>query len=108
MPEVQKIKITDPAHASIISEWVGLTRAEAAIEAQKMGAMPGYALAAAIVAREVADARAQAMTANLKAVAKAGIDIVLTKNISLIFEQGIPVLQVELMDLADIASSDDA
>lgn len=106
MTEMKQVKITDPAHAASISEWYGLVRAEHALEQVKMDALPGFGLAKALIGKEAADARAQAMTANLKAVAREGIDIVQTKNISLEFKRGVPVLLVEMMDLADLAESE--
>lgn len=108
MPETQKIKITDSAHAATISEWAGLARAETTLDQSKLGSLPGFALAVALVSKEAADARAQAMTANLKAVARAGHDICQTKSISLDFEKGVPVLIVEMMDLADMAGPENA
>lgn len=102
MTEAQKIKVTDPAHAATISEWAGLARAEEVLASAKMGALPGFALALALVSKEASEAKAQAMTANLRAAAKV-VDITMTKGISLGFEKGVPVLHVELLDLADMA-----
>lgn len=101
MTETVKIKITDPAHAATISEWAGIARAQEVLEGAKMGALPGFALALALVSKEASDARAQAMTANLKAASKV-VDITQNKNISLGFDRGVPVLHVELLDLADM------
>jgi hypothetical protein len=98
MTETVKIKVTDAAHASTISEWAGLERAAEVLKSAKMDTLPGFALAAALVAKEAADARSQTMVANLKAASKV-VEITMTRNISLSFERGVPILHVELMDL---------
>lgn len=101
--EKQYVTITDPAHVRSVGEWYGAAIVLEALENQKEGRLPGFGLAMAIVQKTEAEMRANMTAHNLRAVARAGIDIVTAKQVMIGIHKGVPRLEVEPMDLADIA-----
>lgn len=69
-------------------------------------ALPGFALAVAMVEKEVADMRAQMAGAVYRCAAKAGHDISNVRSIyTTIGKDGTPVIEIEAADLVDAAEA---
>lgn len=104
MPEDTGIDIVEPRHVATVSRWIGAVMVREAMEqAKEFDKLPGFALARALVDKEVEDMRGQALMMNLRAVAKAGHDIARTRNVGLETKGNHLRLVIEEMDLADIA-----
>lgn len=107
MSDEIRVEIKSRKHLQMMGEWMGLIRAKQALDdASQFDKLPGFGLALAIVDREVNDTKARAITENLKACSRAGIDIAMVRNISLDFKLGAPELIVEMIDLADPRDDD--
>lgn len=104
MSEDRGIEIVEPKHVAVVSRWIGAVMAQEALEgAKEFDRLPGFALARAIISKEVEDMRGQALMMNLRAVAKAGRDVAKLRNVSLETKGGRLVLNIEEFDLADMA-----
>lgn len=68
--------------------------------------LPGFALAVALVEKEVADMRAQMSGAVYRCAAKAGHDISNVRSIyTALGKDGTPIIQLEAADLVDTAEA---
>lgn len=108
MEEPTTVRVTDRAHAALLNRWIGICEAETAVEkrAKEFDRLPGFGLAMALLQKEAAEARSLAVAENLRAVARAGIDVTLVNQISLeMGPKGELRLTVTMMDLADMASA---
>lgn len=102
------VEITDPGHAMRINRWIGQVEALEALEkkSKEFDRLPGFALAHAILQKEVTEARSIAVAENLRAVARAGIDVAKVRNVGLeTTPSGALRLTVTMMDLAELAES---
>lgn len=103
----QTVPITDLRHAVEIGQWVGAIHVVEALQKQEAGRLPGFALALALAEKIEVEMRSQNTAKNLRAVAKAGIDVRQAQKVVLGFDAGgKPRLEVEMMDLADMAEGD--
>ncbi len=100
------IAITDPAHVMVIGEWIGAVTVVDALKKQEKDRLPGFALALALAEKAEAEKRANNTARNLRAVAKADIDVTMVKQVSLIFKGDKPFLEVVMLDLADMAEGE--
>lgn len=107
MTEPQYVEITDRLHAQVVNRWIGKIEAMAAVEerAKEFDRLPGFGLAIALLQKELAEAKAIAVADNLRACARAGIDIAKTSEIHIETRpNGGLRLKVTMMDLADMMS----
>lgn len=78
----REVALTDPADIIRLGEMHGLLRAQEALQAvPENKRVPGFAYALALIDREAADARASMTSRNLRAIARAGIDITAVANV---------------------------
>lgn len=99
------VEITDHAHLAATWRWIGMVEIEQKLgEVPDFQKVPGFGLAMAVVAREIAELRSRNVMSNLGAVAKAGIDVAKVQNVALeTGPKGSLRLMVTMMDLADLA-----
>lgn len=108
--EASKVEISDHGHAMRVNRWIGQVEALQALEekSKEFDRLPGFGLAHAILQKEVAESRSLAVMENMRAVARAGIDVRQVKSISLeTGPKGMLRLIVEMMDLADLGGGGD-
>ncbi|MES0071863.1 hypothetical protein [Mesorhizobium sp. M0058] len=104
--EPHVVEITDRGHAAQVNRWIGQIEALTALEdkAKEFERLPGFGLALAILQKEVAESRSKAVAENLRAIARAGIDVVAVRNVGLeTGKNGLLRLTATMMDLADLA-----
>lgn len=71
------VPITNPKHKLAVHRFLGAIEVYGALEAMKdiYAKTPGFNAAMAIVEKEIADLKVGTMTANVRAAAKAGVDL---------------------------------
>ena len=98
---------TVPADYNLSSQiWrtIGLAQAFDALGGDKpKSTLPGFALALALVEKELAEQRAVMSGAVYKAAAKAGYDVTKVESIFTSIKDGAPVVEVKIADLVDRA-----
>lgn len=112
MPMADKIQIkVDDKTKRVISELHGAAIALGSLlnhddDRRPKSSLPGFALAVALVEKEVAEMRAQMAGAVYRCAAKAGHDVSNLKNIyTTIGKDGNPVIELEAADLVDQAEA---
>jgi hypothetical protein len=103
--EPQMLEITDRGHAAALLRFIGMSEAREALRAvPDFKRVPGFALAEAVLDSELGQHRAAIVMENLRAVARAGVDVAKTKTVTLeTGAGGLLRLAVTMMDLADLA-----
>lgn len=105
----EKIRIPADGDSALVRQVYLVTGMEKAatalpVETAPDGRWPGVALCRALIAAPLAEERARISTAALKLAAKAGHDIAKIKGVwTLLDETGRLCLEIELLDLADMA-----
>ena len=101
MTDAITIPITNPSALRHLWEFHGLTRAKDALDDHKDPRPPGFALASALVNVAFSAAQSEFSAEMLKETARAGYDISKTRKVSTLFQNGKPVILIEMLDLAD-------
>ncbi len=105
MSEPIHVDITDRKHLAALWRWLALLEhAEVLAAVPEFQKVPGFGLASALLDKEIAEEKSAAVMLNLRAVARAGIDVV---KVSQMHVETVPDgrvrLKVTMMDLADMA-----
>lgn len=105
MSEPIHVDITDRKHLAALWRWLTLLEhAEVLKGVPEFQKVPGYGLASALLDKQVAEEKSAAVMLNLRAVARADIDVAKVSQIHVETKaDGRMRLKVIMMDLADMA-----